>query len=149
MNIIEFSIFYKKWKKYVKKLKKVVNMVLEDANEKNCYLKIFLVDDGEIRKINFLHRDRDEATDVLSFPVWNSYFKERIYAGDIVLSYNYIKNMAKNEKYFKKAILNIIIHGTLHILGHDHKNELEAKKMFDLETKFLSLYGYLGRFYAE
>ena len=62
--------------------------------------------------------------------------QKEIYLGDIIISFNYI-NKPKNQgnKEFKIKTTKIFIHGFLHLIGFDHINNKDYKKMFNYEKK--------------
>ena len=43
-----------------------------------------------------------------------------------------------NENFFKNKIGHLIVHGTLHLLGYDHKTKIDEKKMINIESKILN-----------
>jgi probable rRNA maturation factor len=64
--------------------------------------------------------------------------KKQVYLGDIALSYQYIKKIIEKEKvtfdnYFKK----MLVHGILHLVGHEHESLKQYKKMNFLEKKII------------
>ena len=61
--------------------------------------------------------------------------KKNLYLGDIALSYDYInKQHQKFDIYLKK----ILIHGFLHLIGHNHKNNKNYLKMEKAQSKIMS-----------
>ena len=62
--------------------------------------------------------------------------------GEIFLAYETCYKESKKYKIDKKdRIGHLIVHGTLHLLGFDHKNKKDEKKMQDIEYKVLNLLG--------
>jgi probable rRNA maturation factor len=95
----------------------------------NEILSLTLTDNVEIRSLNRLYRDKDKATDVLSFCMDD---KEEAWPetdddespkelGDIIISVEMVK---ENAQYFKvteeEELKRLIIHGMLHLTGKDH-----------------------------
>lgn len=113
-------------------------------------LAISLVSNPQIKKINALHRNKDKATNILSFPnldhnlihqkglkslVKNSNY---LFLGDIVISYDKVKSESlEQNKNFNSHLTHLILHSILHLIGHDHEDEIQAKTMEDLEIKIL------------
>ena len=64
--------------------------------------------------------------------------KKKVYLGDIIISFNYMNN-PKNltNKEFTEKTVKIFIHGFLHLLGYDHINDKDYKKMQTAEKKYL------------
>ena len=106
-------------------------------SNKKVSLTILLSNNRNIKKLNKNFRNQNKSTDILSFP-----FQERLkkskknYIGDIIISYNYIdKPKSQNLKRFKKKLIKIFIHGFLHLLGFNHKKNIDYKKMLIEEDK--------------
>ena len=81
-------------------------------------------------------------TDILSFPNERPLFYEKkiinknIYLGDIALSYDYISKQQQNFNIYLKKIL---VHGFLHLIGHNHKNNKSYLKMEKAQSKIIGL----------
>ena len=104
---------------------------------KKVSLTLLLSNNENIKKLNKNFRNQNKSTDILSFP-----FQERLkksknnYIGDIIISYNYIdKPKSQDLKRFKKKLIKIFIHGFLHLIGFDHKKNIDYKKMIIEEEK--------------
>jgi rRNA maturation RNase YbeY len=126
-------------------LKNVAEIVLKGENKKDFYLSIVLVGKARIRKLNKKYRNKNRATDVLSFgknPQID--FAQKISAqeelGEIVICLREVKKNAKrNNLEFKKELSWVLIHGVLHLLGYVHEeSEAEAEKMREKEQFYLS-----------
>jgi len=95
------------------------------------------VDNKYIQKLNKEYRGVNTPTDVLSFKLDDSRND-----GEIYISGEYVYKSYKGKK-FVEEILRLIIHGTLHILGYDHLDSLDAnpnEEMFKLQEKLLLKY---------
>ena len=97
---------------------------------------ILLTNDAEIKEINLKYRNLNKPTNVLSFRSMideNNYFKnteQEIYLGEIVISMERIFVESKmNNVLFIDHFIHIFLHAILHILGYDHEQESERKKM--------------------
>ncbi len=129
----------------------VKSPLVEFLNKKiNFDLSISLCSNLQIRKINREFRGKDKPTDVLSFGNLDEKIIQQsglnkaigtnkyIFLGDIILGYEYISKEAKDyEKDFKNHLTHLLLHGILHLLGHDHEEEKMAKIMENLEIKIL------------
>ncbi len=95
---------------------------------------LLLTNDGHIQQLNRNFRNKDKPTNVLSFPDG-----ENDYLGDIAISLETITKEAKEQdKDFYHHFAHMVIHGLLHLKGHDHENDAEAEKMESLEVKILA-----------
>jgi probable rRNA maturation factor len=122
------DIFFKKickaFPKKYKFLNKKVTFTLLLSNNKN------------IKKLNKVFRKKNKSTDILSFPLDKKIkIKKNTYLGDIIISYNYLdKPRSQDLKSFKEKVAKILIHGFLHLLGFDHKNNKDYSKMLKEEN---------------
>lgn len=123
----------KKWAGKEKLVERLVKKLIPLAKAKAEELSVSLVSDRQMKKINLQFRDKDQATNVLSFPAF-----DQIFLGDIVISYETLEREAKEQgKKFEDHLTHLILHSILHLLGHDHEEEKMAQKMERLEIKIL------------
>ncbi len=107
-------------------------------------LAIVLTDDSSIRALNRDWRDKDEATNVLSFPVpaVGGDGKAGILLGDVVIAYETLAREAAAEgRLFRHHLAHLTVHGFLHLLGYDHETDQEADVMEHLEANVLARLG--------
>jgi len=129
-------------------LKKIVSIVLEGEKiVKEVELSIAFIGPGRMRKINRRYREKNRVTDVLAFPeskILLEKFKvgaaKKVQGlGEIVIC---LREVKKNAKRFnsssEKELVRVLIHGTLHLLGYDHEEAKEAKKIKEKEDFYLS-----------
>ena len=115
-------------------------------------VSIKLSDNAEVHALNQEWRDKDKPTNVLSFPMLDeeeldalltgTYDAPEIMLGDIILAYE-ICAVEAAEKGIPIAhhATHLVIHGMLHLLGHDHIEEEAAELMEALEVKALASMG--------
>jgi probable rRNA maturation factor len=108
-----------------------------DLLKKKTSLTILLSNNKDIKKLNKKFRNKNKATDVLSFPSEKKInIKKSPYIGDIVISYEFMnKPKTLSSLEFKNKVTKIFIHGFLHLLGHDHIKLKDFKKMLIEEEK--------------
>ena len=122
------DIFFRKiceaFPKKYKFLNKKVTFTLLLSNNKN------------IKKLNKVFRKKNKSTDILSFPLDKKIkISKNTYLGDIIISYNYLdKPRSQDLKSFREKVTKIFIHGFLHLLGFDHKNNKDYSKMLKEEN---------------
>ena len=101
-------------------------------------LTVALADDRRVRALNKRDRRKDKPTNVLSYPSG-----EKQFLGDVVLARQTIWREARAQK--KKPadlVAHLVVHGTLHILGHDHEtSKADAERMEALERRILARLG--------
>ncbi|KKQ27631.1 MAG: putative rRNA maturation factor [Candidatus Magasanikbacteria bacterium GW2011_GWC2_37_14] len=121
------------------KIKKLVNLIFGKL-KKNGLLSVHLVGEKRIKYLNKVYRGYDLVTDVLSFATEdNVFFKkaERDF-GDIFICQKQIIKQARELKInVEEEMFRMMVHGILHLLGHDHLKKEEAKKMFVTQEKLL------------
>lgn len=103
-------------------------------------VSVRIVDQVEIRALNNTYRGKDAPTNVLSF---ESDLKlpdsERQILGDIVLCSEVVySESAEFNKMYRDRYAHMLIHGLLHLLGHDHETEEDRKVMESIEIDLLS-----------
>jgi len=102
-------------------------------------LSIRIVDEAEATQLNEKWRDMEGATNVLSFPTEITKEIQPRPLGDVVICAPIIAREAiEQEKPIADHWAHMVIHGTLHLLGYDHIETLEMKKMESLEIKLLN-----------
>ena len=104
---------------------------------KKVFLTLLLSNNKGTKKLNRKFRNKNKATDILSFPSQKRFkLKDKSYLGDIIISYNFM-NKPKNQeiKLFKDKVIKTFIHGFLHLLSFDYIKIKDYKKMYIEEQK--------------
>lgn len=104
-------------------------------------LSLLFTDDAHVRALNRHWRGKDKPTNVLSFPAFEIAPGEAIppLLGDIALAFETVAAEAGLEnKPFDHHLTHLIVHGLLHLLGHDHEDDEEAEAMEALERASLA-----------
>lgn len=128
------------------------NAALQQSNG-DISLVIRLVDEDEGKNLNYTYRNKNSATNVLSFPyevpdyaidipeLNDEYSNSHL--GDLVLCENVVINEAKAQnKTVEQHWAHLIVHGVLHLQGFDHINDNDAIKMESLEIEILESLGF-------
>lgn len=98
------------------------------------------VSDGRMRDLNNRYRQIDRPTDVLSFPAMDgeTAFPEDRSLGDVIISVETAWRQAEEAGHPLEAELDrLLVHGLLHLLGHDHQTAAERKQMQSRERRLL------------
>lgn len=104
---------------------------------------IRLVNEAEGRRLNLRWRHRDYATNVLSFPAELPRGLHSGLLGDLVICAPVVRREARVQNKPPAAHwAHLVVHGTLHLLGHDHETAAEAGVMESLETAILGKLGF-------
>lgn len=118
--------------------------------ESGSELSVTFVSNEKIQEINREYRNKDYATDVISFALEEMGEGEievsggdmpRV-LGDIIISVKKAEEQAEEYGHsFQREIGFLAVHGLLHLLGYDHENEEDEKIMFDRQRAILDEYG--------
>lgn len=120
-------------------VKKAIQITLDAGEKSNVGITIKITGDEEMQLLNQTYRDIDRTTDVLSFnqdyidPETGGY-----YLGDIIISYDQALRQAEDNPHsLIEEVTRLAIHGTLHLLGHDHAEPEDEKTMWSLQENLL------------
>ena len=125
-------------------LKKTAQRLLEAVGCADALVSIVLVGDAAMRTLNRTYRGKDRTTDVLSFPVDAA---PRIMGaphllGDIIISVDRARRQAAAyDATLSREIERLLIHGMLHLLGHDHHRRGERVRMEREERRLAAAIG--------
>ena len=110
----------------------VAAALAEAAHEGAAEVGVVLTDDKSIAALNRKYRRKSGATDVLSFVARSPLL------GDVVVAYEHASRDARAmRKPLADHLAHLCVHGTLHLLGHDHVKPKEARRMEALEIAAL------------
>lgn len=119
--------------------------LLKECSVSDYTLSILLVDDEEITQINRQYRNKNQPTNVLSFPFADGAdatlaslpIKE---LGDVIISVDTaLREAILYHQSFQERMSWLLVHGLLHLIGYDHERSAsEEKKMLDREQELLS-----------
>ncbi len=106
-------------------------------------VSVRLVDNAEMTALNQRFRDKPQPTNVLSFPADLPPALQLPLLGDIVICAPVIAaEAAEQGKAASAHWAHMLVHGTLHLLGHDHMEAQEAAQMESMETRILAELGF-------
>ena len=129
------SFFIKILKSAAKTLK------LDGSREPKIEISVNLVGETKIKNLNKKYRNKNAATDVLSFPLSTDTFKKYgiLPLGDIFICLPVAKKEAEKENIsVEKKLAWLTVHGFLHLLGYDHEGSAaESEKKQRLEEKIV------------
>lgn len=138
------------WEEVVKKA--VQTSLLYENFEQKCEISVSIVTNEEIQKINKAFRNVDSITDVLSFPQLTFEEGEKadvnekgeIILGDIIICMERAKKQAEEYGHcLEREIAFLTVHSMLHLLGYDHMDIQQEKKMFFRQEQILQQAGFL------
>lgn len=110
-------------------------------------ISVRLTDDAEVQRLNRDFRGKDTPTNILSFPMLEHAELANLLAadagdallGDLALALETLEREADEKAVSLQAhFSHLVVHGTLHLLGHDHADDASADMMERLETGILA-----------
>jgi probable rRNA maturation factor len=103
-------------------------------------MTIVLTDSRRIRRLNARFARKDRVTDVLAFP--STPPSRDVYLGDVVISLPRARRQARGRGVpLKHELALLIVHGTLHLLGHDHAGSRQRRRMWKIQAACLRRLG--------
>jgi probable rRNA maturation factor len=108
------------------------------------------VDEAEGRRLNHEFRGTDRATNVLSFPFEPPPGVELDHLGDLVICAPVVAREASAQgKSAAAHWAHMVVHGMLHLQGHDHETDEQAAEMEARETRILTALGFAAPYAGE
>ncbi len=145
-NIIQVEYLdVKENKEYIDLLEKVAKECFKQEGIKTSqfYISITLTNNENIRKINNEYRKIDKETDVLSFPMFEKEDLDKIIKqeteyqdvlGDVIISLETVeKQRVEYGHSFERELAYMLVHSFYHLMGYDHIDENDKKKMREKE----------------
>ena len=129
-------------KKYLNKKVKKISKIVKFFKRKDTSFTILLTSSSNMKKLNKKFRNRNQATDILSFPSLSKknlkFIKQKkFYIGDLAASYE-IVNFRSKKSNFLLEFDKVWVHGLLHLICYDHVKNKDYFKMNKIEKKILN-----------
>jgi len=122
------------WRRLVPRAEALVRRAARAAGGAGA---VVLADDRVVKRLNARHRGRNKPTNVLSFPPAGPGE-----AGEIVLALGVVRREAAAEaRPLGQHLAHLVVHGALHLAGHDHHHPGEARRMEMAEARILRRLG--------
>ena len=128
--------------------KAIFNTLVYEGFDKDCEVSVTFTDNEQIKELNKNYRNKNSATDVLSFPMFDDFTNVEmvndIPLGDIVIS---LERAAKQGYEIGHSIYHevafLCVHSTLHLLGYDHEtSKADEKEMFRKQKEIMEIMGF-------
>ncbi len=128
-------------------VKRIVSHILRHLGLEKSELSIVFCDNAFIRNLNQQWRQKDQPTDVLSFPGAEPAEIGRhrrdpegspLVLGDVVISLDVVHERVGEEGEMQE-IARLLVHGIVHLIGHDHINDDDAERMETIEQEILGV----------
>ncbi|MBN3534368.1 rRNA maturation RNase YbeY [Mycoplasma procyoni] len=119
--------------RYKKEFEQILNLAKEEfKHKKNISVDVLLTDNEHIREISKNTRNKDKATDILSFPTNFDDFKFLDFTpiGEIIISHQKVRAQAEEYGHsVKREFCYLFAHGLTHLFGFDHLTKEEEDEM--------------------
>ena len=131
---------YSKWKDKIKNPNNYLKQKIKKLSKisyfkrKKQEFSILLTNNRKMKNLNLKFRKKNRPTDVLSFQS-----QDKIYIGDIAISYEIVKKRSKLSNFFIEFD-KMWIHGYFHLNGYDHKKLKDYKRMNKKENLVLNYF---------
>jgi probable rRNA maturation factor len=132
-------------------VRKIVRQVLKAEQVASPYeVSLVFTNADRVKQLNRDYRGVNEPTDVLAFHMLPERQSDSSFAlppdgvtrlGEVIVSYPQALAQAKERRHsLERELALLVIHGILHLLGYDHEESREAKKMREREKELLEKY---------
>lgn len=119
-------------------LKNAADLTLQEEKKRDSVVNLKIVGNAEMQQLNKEFRNKDRATNVLSFTNDDLSKDVTKNIGDIAISYDFVKQEARDHgKSFSDHVIHMLVHGIYHILGYDHEDDISAEVMESKEIYIL------------
>ncbi len=166
LGTVALTVTSADWRTVVDQLDKrcldIVRGTLEQATRvpwlRRGEVSLLLADDRQLQDLNACYRDRDRATNVLSFPTIDADHGQvtmpppfgPLLLGDVAISLERVMaEAAEHNKAVLDHFAHLLVHGVLHLLGYDHEDEADAEKMEAMEEAVLTTLGMAAAYDRE
>lgn len=120
----------------LRQLRLLVDISVKQLRLNKLDLSVIFVSNKKIKQLNKLYRKKDEVTDVLSF-----FYGPETNEGEIFICLPQAKRQAKFTRLsLKQELVQLLIHGFVHLAGYDHKNRQDYKTMKKVEGEIYVTY---------
>ncbi|GIL39245.1 rRNA maturation RNase YbeY [Roseiterribacter gracilis] len=119
-------------------------LATEPPQAKTIEIGARFADDAIVQMLNRDYRGKDKPTNILSFPLEDAPAAPDapLLLGDLALAFETTRREAAEKRIpLAQHATHLLVHGTLHLLGHDHEDDEDATRMERLEVEILARLG--------
>jgi probable rRNA maturation factor len=127
------------WSEFIDRLERSARETLAHQSAEAGALTIVLTDANTIQDFNITFAGKNHPTDVLSFTDGSKDPESgQLYYGDVIIALDVADQQAESAGHALISELTLLtVHGVLHLLGHDHANKDEKRKMWAAQEEIL------------
>jgi probable rRNA maturation factor len=115
-------------------LVRLAEVVLVGEHVEDAELSVSFVTDDEIAELHLRYMDEEGPTDVLSFPLDDVDEEGARILGDVVINPSAAERNNPSDPASELRVL--LVHGILHLLGHDHEADADRTAMWALQERY-------------
>ena len=131
------------WEKLAERAVAALAQVAPELGNQRLSASILFAGDAEVHALNREWRGKDKPTNVLSFPTTAPAGVKPQPLGDIVICPAVLKREAREQGKPERAHwAHLVVHGTLHLVGYDHEDDADARRMERREVAVLRRLGF-------
>ncbi|MBA2482004.1 MAG: rRNA maturation RNase YbeY [Planctomycetes bacterium] len=121
----------------------VVDSALAEDRMDHCLLTVLFVDDAESAKLHAKHFDDADPTDVMTFPDGSIDPETGLrHLGDLAVGLDVASRIARERgRSEADEVCLYILHGLLHLLGHDDEDDADQRAMWQVQRRLLQTVG--------
>lgn len=124
--------------------KSIASVLKIEEIDEEVEVSVSFVSDEEIKDLNRDYRGVDRSTDVLSFPMDDEFIIDKRILGDVIINTRRVMEQAEELGHsYERELSYLTVHSILHLLGYDHIDDEDKKKMRErekLSMKELEIY---------
>jgi len=136
VNQVRFSWKRKPSQASAEALRRVVVATLDEMRHSRSEVHILITGDSQIRELNRQYRSKDVTTDVLSFPDGDQLPSGSVLLGEIIISIDTARRQAEQAEITElQELKELVLHGTLHLLGYNHSKDDGAMNALELKLR--------------
>lgn len=114
--------------------KSIASVLKVEGLDDEVEVSVSFVGDEEIKNLNRDYRGVDKSTDVLSFPMDDEFIIDKRILGDVIINTRRVMEQAEELGHSRERELSYLtVHSILHLLGYDHMEEEDKRKMRERE----------------
>ena len=124
-------------------LRKIITEILSSHKIRRCEISLTFVGENKIKSLNRKYLGRSGITDVISFNLsdGNRIDSDSPLVGDIYICPARARKQAEDLGLpLEEELIRLAVHGVLHLLGYDHENQRDARRMFELQEEAVGKY---------
>jgi probable rRNA maturation factor len=121
-------------------VRKAVAAGLEELPARKYLVEIVYADDAAMRKLNAAYRDDKGVTDVLAFPAHQAIPKGSYLLGEVIVNRDEAVRRCDEGGGVSQELLRYIIHGVLHLVGHDDATPKLSKRMWQRQEQIVAMF---------